>query len=99
MHTSHDGSVITLRTHFSIDECRARLAAVVDKETIFFSLLGFFRYKPMEGKIRAGRFRIWRKIGYRNPLLPPVLLVVSFHPTMVPLLRGDSQSTHLFGGS
>jgi hypothetical protein len=59
-----------LHTTISIDECRARLASVIDAERWSFSLSGYLGSKPILGKICGDDFRLQKRIYYHNGFRP-----------------------------
>ena len=58
-----------LHTSLSINECLTRLASAIDVEKWSFSSSGFDS-KPILGKIYGDKFRLRKRIYYRNGLQP-----------------------------
>jgi hypothetical protein len=76
-------NTIVLRTDLSAEECLRRLGEATDqgKRTIF-SLSGYKGSKPVLATFDGNRFKLWKRIYYRNDFRP------YFYGTLVPQDRG-----------
>jgi hypothetical protein len=61
---------MTLRTRFSISECRSRLESAVDAGGFAFSLSGYAGSKEILGKIHERNFRLQKRRSYQNSFAP-----------------------------
>ena len=61
---------MTWRTRLSIEACKARLAAGIDVERLWFTRSGYRGERPILGKIRDTRFRLQKRRYYRNSFAP-----------------------------
>jgi hypothetical protein len=59
-----------LHTTISVDECHTRLASAIDADEWSFSSSANMCSKPILGKIYGDKFRIRKRIYYRNDLQP-----------------------------
>jgi hypothetical protein len=76
-------NTIVLRTELSAEECLRRLGEATDvgKRTIF-SFSGYRGSKPVLARFDGDRFKLWKRIYYRNDFRP------YFYGTLVPQERG-----------
>jgi hypothetical protein len=77
-------NTIFLRTDLSPEECLRRLGEATDVgERTIFSFTGYRGSKPVLAKFDGNRFKLWKRIYYRNDFRP------YFYGTLVPQERGS----------
>jgi hypothetical protein len=79
---------VILQTRLSLEECVQELAEAVDPERrSLTSPSGFAGSRPFIGSISGGRFRVWKRRGYRS----------SFAPVFYGVLKPATKGTHIVG--
>jgi len=63
-------NTIVLRTELSAEECLRRLREATDVAKWGFSLSGYRGSKPVLAKFDGNRFKLWKRIYYRNDFRP-----------------------------
>jgi hypothetical protein len=76
-------NTIFLRTDLSPEECLRRLGEATDVAQWGFSLSGYRGSKPVLAKFDGNRFKLWKRIYYRNDFRP------YFYGTLVPQDRSS----------